>query len=90
MQNKVDLHQLSPKIKKKKSTREENKNKIDVPNSLTLSDEAKLMMFENKVLKTIYRRIQDEDSGEWRQRHNDELLRWEDNIKSDVRDLGFE
>lgn len=42
---------------------------------LTLSDEVKFRVFENEVLRVIYVCIQDEDSGELRPEHNDELLR---------------
>lgn len=39
---------------------------------MTLTDKAKFRVFENKILRIIYGRIQDEESGKWR--HNDELF----------------
>lgn len=39
-----------------------------------MPEEAKLTVFDNRILRTIYGRIQNEDTGELRQRHNDELL----------------
>jgi hypothetical protein len=41
--------------------------------SLTLSDERRLRVFENRVLKTIFGRKREEVIGEWRKLHNEEL-----------------
>lgn len=41
---------------------------------MTLSDEAKLWVFENTGLRTVYGRIEDENSREWRERHIAEPL----------------
>lgn len=48
--------------------------------SLTLLDEAKFGVLENRLFKTIYGRIHDKDSGELRQRHNDELFELYDRL----------
>lgn len=37
-------------------------------------NKAKFSVFENEVLRTTYDRIPGENSGKWRQRHNEELL----------------
>jgi hypothetical protein len=41
--------------------------------SLTLREEQRLRMFENKVLRRIFRRKRDEVTGGWRKLHNEEL-----------------
>jgi len=41
--------------------------------SMILADEHKLRVFENKVLRKIYRKKRDEMTGEWRRLHNEEL-----------------
>jgi hypothetical protein len=41
--------------------------------SLTLREEHRLRMFENKVLKRIFGPKRDEVSGGWRKLHNEEL-----------------
>jgi hypothetical protein len=41
--------------------------------SLTLREDHRLRMFENKVLRRIFGPKRDEVTGEWRKLHNDEL-----------------
>jgi hypothetical protein len=41
--------------------------------SLTLREECRLRVFENKVLRRIFRPKRDEVTGEWRRLHNKEL-----------------
>jgi len=41
--------------------------------SLTLRDERKLRVFENRVLRKIFGPMRDEVTGEWRRLHNEEL-----------------
>jgi hypothetical protein len=41
--------------------------------SLTLREERRLRVFENKVLRRIFRPRRDEVTGEWRRLHNEEL-----------------
>ena len=41
--------------------------------SLTLREERKLRVFENMVLRRIFRPRRDEVTGEWRRLHNEEL-----------------
>jgi hypothetical protein len=41
--------------------------------SLTLREEHGLRVFENMVLRTIFRRKRDEVAGEWRRMHNGEV-----------------
>jgi hypothetical protein len=41
--------------------------------SLTLREEHRLMVFENRVLGTIFGQKRDEVTGEWRKLHNEEL-----------------
>ena len=41
--------------------------------SLTLREERKLRVFENKVLRGIFGPGSDEVTGEWRRLHNEEL-----------------
>jgi hypothetical protein len=41
--------------------------------SLTLREERKLGVFENRVLSSIFGPQRDEVTGEWRRRHNGEL-----------------
>jgi len=41
--------------------------------SLTLRDEHRLRVFENRVLRRIFRPKRDEVTGEWRKVHNEEL-----------------
>jgi hypothetical protein len=43
--------------------------------SLTLKEESRLRMFENKVLRRIFGPKRDEVTGEWRRLHNKELYR---------------
>lgn len=38
--------------------------------SLTLSDEAKFRVFENRIFRKIYRLIHDSESDKWRIQHN--------------------
>jgi hypothetical protein len=41
--------------------------------SLTLRDERRLRMFENRVLRKVFGPKRDEVTGEWRKLHNEEL-----------------
>jgi hypothetical protein len=41
--------------------------------SLTLRDECRLRVFENRVLRRIFGTERDEVTGEWRKLHNEEL-----------------
>ena len=41
--------------------------------SLTLRDERRLMVFENRLLRKIFGSKRDEVTGEWRKLHNEEL-----------------
>jgi hypothetical protein len=41
--------------------------------SLTLREEHKLRLFENRVLRRIFEPKRDEVMGEWRKLHNEEL-----------------
>jgi len=41
--------------------------------SLTLREERRLRVFENRVLKEIFGPKRDEVTGEWRRLHNEEL-----------------
>jgi len=41
--------------------------------SLTLREERRLRVFENRVLRRIFRHKRDEVTGEWRKLHNEEL-----------------
>jgi hypothetical protein len=41
--------------------------------SLTLREELKLRVFENRALRTIFEPKRDEVTGEWRKLHNEEL-----------------
>ena len=41
--------------------------------SLTLRDEHRLRVFENRVLRRVFGPKRDEVTGEWRKLHNDEL-----------------
>jgi hypothetical protein len=41
--------------------------------SLTLTEERRLRVFENRVLRRMFAPQRDEVTGEWRQRHNEEL-----------------
>ena len=41
--------------------------------SLTLREERKLMMFENRVLRRLFGPKRDGVTGEWRKLHNEEL-----------------
>jgi hypothetical protein len=41
--------------------------------SLTLKEEHRLRVFENRVLRIIFRPKRDEVTGEWRKLHNEEL-----------------
>jgi len=40
---------------------------------LALRDERRLRIFENRVLRRIYEPKRDEEAGEWRKLHNEEL-----------------
>ena len=40
---------------------------------MTLREERKLRVFENKVLRRIFGPMRDEVTGEWRRLHNEEL-----------------
>jgi hypothetical protein len=42
--------------------------------SLTLREEHRLRMFENRVLRKIFGPKRNEVTGEWRKLHNEELL----------------
>jgi hypothetical protein len=42
--------------------------------SLTLREERRLRVFENRVLRRIFRSKRDEVTGEWRRLHNEEEL----------------
>jgi hypothetical protein len=44
--------------------------------SLTLREEHRLRVFENKVLGRIFGPKRDEVTGEWRKLHNEELHNW--------------
>ena len=41
--------------------------------SLTLREERRLRVFEDRVLRRIFERKRDEVTGEWRKLHNEEL-----------------
>jgi hypothetical protein len=41
--------------------------------SLTLREERRLRMFENRVLRIVFAHKRDEVTGEWRKLHNEEL-----------------
>jgi hypothetical protein len=41
--------------------------------SLTLKDERRLRVFENRVLRRIFGPTRDEVTGEWRKLHNEDL-----------------
>jgi hypothetical protein len=41
--------------------------------SLTLRDELRLKVFENRVLRRIFGPKRDEVTGEWKKLHNEEL-----------------
>jgi hypothetical protein len=41
--------------------------------SLTLREERRLRVFENRVLRAVFGPKRDEVTGEWRKRHNEEL-----------------
>ena len=41
--------------------------------SLTLREERRLRVFENRVLRRVFRSKRDEVTGEWRKLHNEEL-----------------
>jgi hypothetical protein len=41
--------------------------------SLTLRDECRLRVFENRVLRGVFGSKRDEVTGEWRKLHNEEL-----------------
>jgi hypothetical protein len=41
--------------------------------SLTLREERRLRVFENRVLRRVFGPKRDEATGEWRKLHNDEL-----------------
>ena len=50
--------------------------------SLTVREERRLRVFENRVLRGIFRSKRDGVTGEWRKLHNEELndLYWSPNI----------
>jgi len=41
--------------------------------SLTLTEERRLRVFENRVLRRVFRPKRDEVTGKWRKLHNDKL-----------------
>ena len=41
--------------------------------SLTVREERRLRVFENRVLREVFRPKRDEVTGEWRKLHNEEL-----------------
>ena len=41
--------------------------------SLTLKEERRVMLFENRVLRRVFGPKRDEATGEWRKLHNEEL-----------------
>jgi hypothetical protein len=41
--------------------------------SLTLREERRLRLFENRVLRRVLGTKKDEEAGEWRKLHNEEL-----------------
>jgi hypothetical protein len=41
--------------------------------SLTLREERRLRVFENRVFRSVFRPKRDEGTGEWRKLHNQEL-----------------
>jgi len=41
--------------------------------SLTLREERRLRVFENRVLRRVFRSKRDKITGEWRKLHNEEL-----------------
>jgi hypothetical protein len=41
--------------------------------SLTLREERRLRLFENRVLRSVFGPTRDEVTGEWRKLHNEEL-----------------
>jgi hypothetical protein len=41
--------------------------------SLTLREEHRLRVFENRVLRRVFRPKRDEVTGEWKKLHNEEL-----------------
>ena len=41
--------------------------------SLTMREERRLRVFENRVLRRVFRPKRDEVAGEWRKLHNEEL-----------------
>jgi hypothetical protein len=46
---------------------------VSVTWSLTLKEEHRLRVFENRVLRRIFGPKRDEVTGEWRKLHNEEL-----------------
>jgi hypothetical protein len=44
-----------------------------VPQPLTLREERRLRVFENRVLRRVFGPKRDEVTGEWRKLHNEEL-----------------
>jgi len=42
--------------------------------SLTMREERRLRVFENRVVRRIFRPRRDEVTGEWRKLHNEELM----------------
>jgi hypothetical protein len=46
---------------------------LSLTNSLTLREEHRLRVFENRVLRRIFGPKRDEVTGEWRKLHNTEL-----------------
>jgi hypothetical protein len=42
--------------------------------SLTLREEQRLIVFENRVLRRIFGPKRDEVTGEWRRLHNEDLM----------------
>ena len=66
--------------------------------SLTLSEECRQRVFENRILRGIFGPKGDAN-GEWKRLHNEELhslhrsanivSRWEDNIRIDLKEIGI-
>jgi len=55
-----------------------------------LREERKLRVFENMVLRRIFGPRRDEVTGEWRRSLGRPRLRWVDNIRMDLQEVGCE
>jgi len=64
---------LRPKVENAFSHRPSYVYKTHVPQPLTLREERRLKVFENRVLRRIFGSKRDEVAGEWRKLHNEEL-----------------